>query len=175
MPEGTETLRDSARLDDDVRLSVEVPVDPTTAFKIFTLEIGRWWRPGPINWNNAGRAVGVRIEPGPGGRWMEIHDLKTGEGVTQGRFTVWELGARLVFLYQDVGHQLDGTEVEIDFEPIADGARVTLTHRGWERVPATARVRARNLKRWGWGNILNWYVDWVYWGSALRITDQPWL
>jgi hypothetical protein len=40
-------------------------------------------------------------------------------------------------------------------------------------VAPEAAARARNLKRWGWGNILNWYVDWTFWGSPLRITDQP--
>lgn len=164
-----------ARLDGSVRVTVEVPVDPTTAFMIFTQEIGQWWRPGPINWNNANRAVGVRIEPGPGGRWIEVHNLTSGEGVTQGRFVVWDLGARLVFLYQDTGHHLDGTEVEIRFDAIEDGTRVTLEHRGWERVAAEHVTRDRNLKRWGWGNILNWYADWAYWGSPLRVTDQPWL
>lgn len=164
-----------SRLDERVRVTVEVPVDPTTAFMIFTQEIGQWWRPGPLNWNDASRAVGVRIEPGPGGRWIEVHNRKTGEGVTQARFKVWELGARLVFLYQDGGHTLDGTEVEIGFAAVASGTRVTLEHRGWERVAPEVLTHARNLKRWGWGNILNWYVDWVFWGSPLRITDQPWL
>jgi hypothetical protein len=164
-----------ARLDDCVRVTVEVAVDPVTAFIIFTQEIGSWWRPGPLNWNDAGRALGMRIEPGPGGRWLETHDRKTGEGVTQGRFTAWELGERLAFIYQDTGHQLDGTEVEIRFEPVEGGTRVTLEHRGWERVAPETVTRSRNLKRWGWGNILNWYAEWTFWGSPRRITDQPWL
>lgn len=163
---------ESARLDDCVRVVVEVPEDPTDAFMIFTQEIGHWWRPGPLNWNDASRAAGVHIETGPGGRWIEIHDRKTGEGVTQGRFTHWDLGERLVFLYQDVGHSLDGTEVEIRFEPIVGGTRVTLEHRGWERVAPSAVARARNLKRWGWGNILNWYVEWAFWGSPRRVSDE---
>jgi hypothetical protein len=32
-----------------ITASVEVGVDPETAFEIFTAEIDRWWRPGPIN------------------------------------------------------------------------------------------------------------------------------
>lgn len=159
------------RLDGVVRVEVEAPVDPTTAFMIFTQEIGQWWRPGPINWSNASAAVGVRIEPGPGGRWIEVHNRRTGEGVTQGRFLIWDLGSRLVFLYEDIGHALDGTEVEIRFQAVEDGCRVTLEHRGWERVAPDVRSRARNLKRWGWGNILNWYADWAFWGSPLRVTE----
>lgn len=177
MPEQDEAREGAGdtRLDDAVRIVVEVAVDPTTAFKIFTQEIGQWWRPGPLNWNDAASAVGVRIEPGPGGRWIEVHNRKTGEGVTQGRFLIWDLGSRLLFLYQDSGHALDGTQVEIRFEPVEGGTRVSLEHRGWDRIAPEAVTRARNLKRWGWGNILNWYVEWVFWGSPLRITDQPWL
>ncbi|HEV7126052.1 MAG TPA: SRPBCC domain-containing protein, partial [Ktedonobacterales bacterium] len=107
--------------------------------------------------------------------WIETHDRKMGEGVTQGRFTARELGERLAFIHQDTGHQLDGTEVEIRFEPVEGGTRVTLEHRGWERVAPETVTRSRNLKRWGWGNILNWYAEWTFWGSPRRITDQPWL
>ena len=37
------------RYTDIVTATVEVAVDPSTAFAIFTEEIGQWWRPGPIN------------------------------------------------------------------------------------------------------------------------------
>ena len=30
--------------------------------------------PGPINWYDAYRAVSTRIEPGVGGRWLELYD-----------------------------------------------------------------------------------------------------
>lgn len=151
-----------------VRVSVEVPVEPGVAFAIFTEEIGRWWRPGPINWNYADRAVGIRIEPGVGGRWMEVHDEATGEGFECGRVLVWEPGARLVVRYQDRGHDIDGTEVDLAFEAIEGGTRVTLEHRGWERLAADLAARKMQGKRWGWANIVGWYQEWVYWGSPRR-------
>src|SRR5687768_14137241 len=101
---------------DAVTASVELSLDPATAFEVFTEEIGRWWRPGPINWNDSSRAIGMRMEPGIGGRWIEIYDAATGEGLECGRITVWEPGRRLVFLYRDAGHVLDDTEVEVRFE-----------------------------------------------------------
>ena len=148
---------------------VEVAVDPKTAFKIFTEEIGQWWRPGPINWNRPDRAVGVRIEPGVGGRWLEVEDAATGEGFECGRITVWEPGARLVFLYRDLGRDLDDTEVEILFEPVAGGTRVTLEHRGWERLDPSVVAGRRNGKRSGWLNVLSWFSDWAFWGSPRRL------
>lgn len=157
-----------------VTVSVEVAVDPHTAFAIFTDEIGRWWRPGPINWNDASRAVGIRIEPGVGGRWLEVYDQDTGEGFECGRITAWAPGERLVVRYQDAGHEIDGTEVEVRFEPVEGGTRVTLEHRGWERVAAQIAAQKREIKRWGWANILGWYQEWAFWGSPRRIkATQP--
>jgi len=35
---------------------------------------------GSINWNDAKWTVGIRIEPGVGGHWIEVYDEATGEG-----------------------------------------------------------------------------------------------
>ena len=152
-----------------VTASVEVALDPATAFEVFTEEIGQWWRPGPINWNDPARAVGIRIEPGVGGRWIEVYDLATGEGFECGRILVWEPGVRLVFSYRDAGHDIDGTEVEIRFEPVDGGTRVTLEHRGWDKLPPEVITRKRELKRWGWANILGWSKEWGFWGTPRRV------
>lgn len=153
---------------ESVIATIEVAVPPATAFAIFTEEIGQWWRPGPINWNDSRRAVGIRIEPGVGGRWIEVRDAATGEGFDCGRITSWEPGVRFAFEYHDAGHDLDETTVEVRFEPVEGGTRVTLEHRGWERVAARIRQAKRNAKRWGWVNILTWYGDWSFWGSPRR-------
>ena len=155
-----------------VTVTVEVAVDPPAAFEIFTEEIGRWWRPGPINWNYSDRAVGMRIEPRVGGRWIEVHDEATGEGFEHGQVLVWEPGTRLVLRYADRGHDIDGTEVEVRFEPIDGGSRVTLEHRGWEKVAEALAAQKRQIKRWGWANILSWYQEWAYWGSPRRIRED---
>jgi hypothetical protein len=157
---------------DVVTASVEVGVEPLTAFEIFTHEIGRWWRPGPINWYDAYRAVDIRFEPGVGGRWLEVYDESSGDVLEIGCITVWEPGNRLVLRYRDGGHELDGTEVEVRFEPITGGTRVTLEHRAWDRIAAEVAVRSRFNKRAGWANILGWYQEWVFWGSPRRIQRE---
>src|SRR5260370_9225979 len=154
---------------DVVSATVEVAVNPSTAFAIFTEESGRWWRPGPINWNDSRRAVGMRFEPGVGGCWIEVRDEVTGEGFECGRILVWEAGARLVFLYRDAGHEIDDTEVEVRFEAIDGGTKVTLEHRGWDKVLLDIVARKREIKRWGWANILGWFSEWAFWGSPRRI------
>jgi hypothetical protein len=155
-----------------VTATVEVAVHPATAFAIFTQEIDRWWRPGPINWNDAHRAIGIRIEPGVGGRWLEVYDATTGEGFECGHITVWEPGNRFVFLYRDAGHAIDNTEVEVRFEEIDGGTKVTLEHRGWEQVSADITDQKREIKRWGWANILGWFKEWAFWGSPMRVKQD---
>ena len=51
-------------------------------FELFT-EIDAWWRSGQHSFVDPGRAVGVRMEPGPGGRWLEVWDAATGSGYEQ--------------------------------------------------------------------------------------------
>jgi hypothetical protein len=152
-----------------VTASVEVAVDPATAFAIFTDEIGRWWRPGPINWYDSARAIGIRFEPGVGGRWLEIYDDDGADALEIGRITVWEPGVQLVLMYCDGGHELDGTEVEVRFAAIEGGTRVTLEHRGWEKLAAELAASKRETKRWGWASILGWYSEWAFWGSPRRV------
>jgi len=153
-----------------VRVSVDVSVRPQAAFEIFTAEIDRWWRPGPINWYDAYRAVSTRFEPGVGGRWLELYD-ESGTDVKEiARITAWEPGARLVLTYCD--GDVDGTEVEIRFEPVGERTRVTLEHRGWERMPAARAERKLHFKQSGWTNILGWYSDWTDWSSPRRINGR---
>jgi len=152
-----------------VSVSIEVAVDPEVAFAIFTDEIGRWWRPGPINWNYADRAVGMRIEPRVGGRWIEVHDAATGEGFQHGVVLVWEPGRRLVLRYEDRGHDIDGTEVDVSFQRVEGGTRVTLVHCGWDKLDPDLAARKMHAKRFGWLNILSWYQEWTFWGSPRRV------
>ena len=52
--------------------SVDVDVDPATAFAVFTDEIEQWWGNGPIDAWDSARTVGRRIEPGVGGRLLGL-------------------------------------------------------------------------------------------------------
>ena len=64
-----------------VTSSVAVTVDPATAFSVFTEELDCWWVQGPINFYDSSRAYGMRIEPGVGGRIVEVYDDATGDGL----------------------------------------------------------------------------------------------
>jgi uncharacterized glyoxalase superfamily protein PhnB len=102
-------------------VSVSVAVDPATAFAAFTSELDLWWVRGPINYFDAARAVGMRCEPGVGGRLLEVYDEATGEGRELGRITVWEPAGRLAWK-----SSVDDVEIDVRFVPIATGTEVTV-------------------------------------------------
>jgi hypothetical protein len=137
--------------------TVEVGIDPAAAFEVFTAEIGDWYQGGPYSWNDPKRAVGIRFERGVGGRWLEVWDEATGEGYELGRIQVWEPGERLVVSYRNV-HLPPAIETEVDvrFEPVAGGTRVTLEHRGLDALPPD------ELALWesrAWINFMSWFRD----------------
>ena len=135
---------------DAVTTAVDVGVDPDVAFEVFTGEIGSWYRRNRFTVFDFRRSVDVRFEPRAGGRLLDVYDAATGEGREMGRITVWEPGRRLVFMDNHA------TEVEVRFEPIAGGTRVTLEHRGFDRLPAP---EAEHVRRYGWTQTLSWYHD----------------
>ncbi len=135
--------------------TVEVEAEPATAFEMFTKEMGTWYRSTPYSWNFPDRAVGVRLEPGVGGRLVEVHDRASGEGYEFGRILVWEPGVRLVFAYRSVFLPPDPlTEVEVRFEAAGRGTLVTLEHRGFDRLPADLEDPSQGR---GWILFLAWF------------------
>ena len=123
--------------------SVDVPVDAGTAFRMFTEEIDEWYERGQYSWNDPDRAVAIRFERG---RLLEVWD--DGDGYEMGLVTAWEPGERLAFAYRSMHlpPELE-TEVEVRFDPIAAGTRVTLEHRGLELLPPDEYERWR-MRAW---------------------------
>ncbi|HEV3153714.1 MAG TPA: SRPBCC domain-containing protein [Candidatus Baltobacteraceae bacterium] len=129
-----------------VRASVDVSTDPLTAFAIFTGEIDKWWKRGPHNFYDSRRAREMRFEPGVGGRYLEIYDGAAGDMLEIGRITIWEPGTRLVWRCS-----LDDTEIDVRFEAIESGTRVSLEQR---LVPAGKKAEFYS----GWDHILGWFA-----------------
>jgi uncharacterized glyoxalase superfamily protein PhnB len=98
--------------------SVDVAVDPQTAFAAFTDEMDCWWMRTPISYYDSARAIARRCEPGVGGRLLEVYD-EAGDVLELGRITVWEPGARLQWT-----SSVDDVEVDVRFAPISGGTNV---------------------------------------------------
>jgi uncharacterized glyoxalase superfamily protein PhnB len=101
--------------------AVTVAVDPATAFAIFTSELDRWWVRGPINFYDAARAIGMRCEPGVGGRLLELYSADASDALELGRITTWAPGSLLAW-----DSSVDDVRVEVRFEPANGGTAVTV-------------------------------------------------
>jgi uncharacterized glyoxalase superfamily protein PhnB len=110
------TVHEQAR---SISASVEVDADPTIAFEVFTAELDCWWLQGPINFHDATRAWAMRMEPGVGGRILEVHDLDGVDGLEVARITEWSPPGRLAFR-----SSLDDVETVVTFAPSGDGTLV---------------------------------------------------
>jgi uncharacterized glyoxalase superfamily protein PhnB len=100
----------------NVTSTVDVDVDPMTAFAAFTDEFDQWWGNGPIDAWDSSRYISRRIEPGVGGRLLEVYQ---DDSLELGRVTVWEPGARVCWQ-----SSVDDVVIEVHFEAIAGGTRV---------------------------------------------------
>jgi uncharacterized glyoxalase superfamily protein PhnB len=128
--------------------SVEVATDPATAFRVFTAEIDLWWVRGPINFFDAARAIAMQIEPGIGGRILEIYryaDAAGAEDVLElGQITAWEPGA--LFAYRS---SVDDTETEIRFTPFDGGTRVSVEQ---------SLIQGGDKAFYFWPNVIPWFA-----------------
>ncbi len=138
------------------RAEIEVAVDPVTAFRAFTEEIDSWWIPGPINYFDSDRATGMRIEPGRGGRVLEVY--RDGEVLVIARITAWEPGVRLT--YSGV---VDDSETDVTFEPAPSGTRV--------RVHQYLRPGGETAFLF-WPNVVVWLVPWCAAHDGGRIPTE---
>ena len=126
--------------------AIKVTVDPMSAFTAFTDEIDSWWVRGPINFFDSGRAVAMRIEPGVGGRVLEIYDDARGDALELGRITVWTPGAQLS--YRSL---VDDTEVDVRFEAVKDGTQVRVTQ---------TLLAGGEKAFYFWPTVLQWMALW---------------
>jgi uncharacterized protein YndB with AHSA1/START domain len=140
------------------RAEIVVDASPAEAFRIFTDEIGLWWRRDTPYWNDPERGLAIRIEPRLGGRFLEVYDLDAGTGLEVGRVTAWEPGARLALTWTQVGWPEGvSTDLEVTFEPAGGGTRVRLEQTGFERVPDAERfVPGYDA---GWKEVLGWFAE----------------
>jgi uncharacterized protein YndB with AHSA1/START domain len=127
------------------RITTVIAVDPATAFSVFTQEIGAWWRPKIVRLFREDRAGVMKFEPGPNGRLLEVYAETPDDPFEVGRVLTWAPGERLVFEWRQRGFEANEvTEVEVRFEAAGNGTRVTLEHRGWEKIPP------KHPSRHGW-------------------------
>jgi uncharacterized protein YndB with AHSA1/START domain len=119
-----------------VYVALRVKASSERAFRAFVEEIGAWWRPSPL-FETTPRPGRLSFEGGEGGRLIETR--AGGKVFEIGRILIWEPPRRLVFSWRQANFPLDlHTEVEVGFEAVGGETRVSVEHRGFDRVPAGA-------------------------------------
>lgn len=154
-------------MSDQARVTLRIAAPRDLAFSVFTEEIDGWWRRGR-RYRMATEST-VRLEPGVGGRLLEIVRARGEERVhVTGRIEVWEPPSRLVIAWRATNFLPSdpSTEVEVCFERAighsGEGTLVTLTHRGWSKVRPDHPVRhgeapnvfVSQMGLW-WGDLLS--------------------
>jgi uncharacterized protein YndB with AHSA1/START domain len=113
---------------------VDCPV--ADAFRLFTERFAEWW---PLHVHSLHKEDAERcaMEPWLGGRIFER--TQDGTEVVWGSIVAWEPPGRLEFTWcpgrpQDPRETDPRETVRVEFQVVADGARVTLIHSGWNRT-----------------------------------------
>jgi uncharacterized protein YndB with AHSA1/START domain len=127
---------------DRIKVTTVLAVDPATAFEIFTEEVDAWWKHGPRYRFSVHRKGVMRFEPGVGGRLVEEYDGAVGDLFEVGRVLEWKPAECLAFEWRGRNFEPGQvTRVEIRFEAVEAGTRVTLEHRGWDALPSDHPAR----------------------------------
>lgn len=123
-----------------VFVALRVKASPERAFAVFVEEIGVWWRPSGLFQTTPRPPGRLAFEGGEGGRLVET--LASGKVFEIGRILAWEPPDRLAFSWRQASFPPDlATEVEVRFEAVGEETRVSVEHRGFDRVPAESAAR----------------------------------
>ncbi len=134
--------------------AAHVRVAPAEAFAVFTDQIGAWW-PLPTHGVFGDRAGGLAFDAG-----RLVERAVDGSESVWGEVLAWEAPERLVVSWHPGRGHEDASEVEARFAADADGTRVEVEHRGWERFGDQAALRRRGYVGPGaWGHVLDHYAD----------------
>jgi len=132
--------------------AVTVACTQEEAFRYFNGDISMWW---PVATQSVvayasefkDRPATVIFEPRVGGRIFER--ARSGEEHVWGSVLAWGPPTRVVFSFHPGRDDKEAQTVEVTFSPAPEGARVVLTHSGWEKLGANAQ-KARDSYNQGW-------------------------
>lgn len=130
-------------------LSIDVAATAEEAFERFTAGFGEWW---PVATHSLSRTEATRcvLEARVGGRVYER--AEDGAEHRWGTVTAVAPGASLAFTWHPGREPASAQWVELRFEGLAQGSRVTLTHGGWDALGEIAPIMRREYVP-GWRHV----------------------
>ncbi len=118
---------------DPIVKSVTVPLPPDRAFRLFTEEMSDWWpRDRPVNKGGEAPEGTVTVTPEKGGPVFETR--RDGTSAEWGRVTEWKPGQFFGMTWHFGDAEAEESHVQVRFDAVADGTRVTLVHDGWQAL-----------------------------------------
>ena len=133
--------------------TIDVKCTPETAFRIFTDDINTWWpldRHSVSANDHKATARSIELEQKTGGAITEIgHD---GTRYSWGSVKTWAPFSQLTLNWHINRPPTNATMVDVKFEPIDAGTRVTLTHSNWEVLGDTAQAMRDGYDQ-GWVHV----------------------
>jgi uncharacterized protein YndB with AHSA1/START domain len=143
--------------------TIIVACSPEEAFQYFTADFSKWW---PLATHSVvayasefkDQPATVIFEPRMGGRIFER--ARSGEEHVWGSVLEWQPPARVVFSFHPGRDPAEAQTVEVAFSPVPEGAKVVLTHSGWEKLGVNAQ-KARDSYEQGWAPVFGRYREYV--------------
>jgi uncharacterized protein YndB with AHSA1/START domain len=132
-------------------ITVDAPI--ARAFDVFTTHIARWW-PGQdhsVSAVQGEKPQDIVIEQKTGGAIYEI--LPDGTRSNWGVVQDWTPPNGFSMTWHPGSTADKATLVALDFQTVADGTHVMLTHTGWEVLRDTAQDTAKGYDS-GWDYVL---------------------
>ncbi|HEY7411733.1 MAG TPA: SRPBCC domain-containing protein [Vicinamibacteria bacterium] len=133
-----------------VAVSVTVARPAAEAFDLFTAGIDRWWPRSAYSISEA-RTARCVLECFAGGAVYEVRD--DGARFAWGQVLAFERPRRLLLSWHPGRPPEQAQEVEVRFHEEGEGTRVSLEHRGWERLGVEA-AGVREGYQGGWQTVL---------------------
>src|SRR2546426_6749113 len=151
VPEIRNQMPDIDKDNSPINVSMELALEPSAAFDAVVKELA-----------DGLERLGIDFAAGPNGRVLE-------RGFEVGRVTAWKPGERILMQWRPADWLPEEvTEIELLFEKRDGGTRVTLKHRGWDRLIKepdelagwfTGEVLAPILRAMAPGGFGDWVTD----------------
>jgi uncharacterized protein YndB with AHSA1/START domain len=140
---------------ESVMKTVTVACTPAEAFRYFTADFGAWW-PAATH-SVVAHASEFKDEPAivilePRVRGRIFERTHAGEEHIWGSVLAWQPPERVVFSFHPGRDDKQAQTVEVTFCAAPEGARVVLTHSGWDKLGANAQ-QARDRYNQGWEGV----------------------
>jgi uncharacterized protein YndB with AHSA1/START domain len=135
--------------------TITVACTPEEAFQYFTRDFSRWWPAAThsvVAYTSEFKEspADVIFEPHAGGRIFER--THAGKEYPWGTVLSWEPPGSVAFSFHPGRDEKEAQRVEVRFSSIPEGAKVVLTHSGWEKLTADAQ-KSRDSYNQGWESV----------------------